>query len=45
LKVFRGKDGKVRIFRPIENARRMNKSAVRLCMPEFPEEKFVEACK
>jgi branched-chain amino acid aminotransferase len=45
LKAFRGKDGKVRIFRPDENAKRLNSSAKRLCMPEFPVEKFVEAVK
>ena len=45
LKAFRGKDGKIRIFRPDENAKRLNSSAKRLCMPEFPVEKFIEAVK
>ena len=45
LKAFRCKDGKVRIFRPDENARRLNSSARHLIMPEFPEERFVEAVK
>ena len=45
LKAFRCKDGKVRIFRPEENARRLNSSARHLIMPEFPVERFVEAVK
>ncbi len=44
LKAFSGEDGKVRLFRPYENARRMNASARRLCMAEVPEDVFVEAC-
>ncbi len=45
MKAFGCKDGKVRIFRPDENARRINSSARHLLMPEFPVEKFVEAVK
>jgi len=45
LKAFRCKDGKVRIFRPEENAKRLNSSARHLIMPEFPVERFVEAVK
>ncbi|MFR9523623.1 MAG: branched-chain amino acid aminotransferase [Rikenellaceae bacterium] len=44
LKAFRGKDGKVRLFRPDENAKRMNRSAEMLCMQSLPVDKFVEAC-
>ncbi|MFI3260074.1 MAG: branched-chain amino acid aminotransferase [Rikenellaceae bacterium] len=44
LKAFRGADGKIRIFRPIDNARRMISSARRLCMALPSEEMFVEAC-
>jgi len=43
LKAYRGKDNKVRLFRWQENAKRMNLSASRLCMPEIPEELFGEA--
>jgi len=43
MKAFRGKDGKVRVFRPDANARRLNNSARQLVMPEFPEERFIEA--
>ena len=45
MKAFRCKDGKVRIFRPEENARRINSSARHLLMPEFPEDRFVEAVR
>lgn len=43
LKAFRGKDGKVRIFRIEENAKRMQSSCRGIKMPEFPIEKFTEA--
>ncbi|MDD5727930.1 MAG: branched-chain amino acid aminotransferase [Victivallales bacterium] len=45
LKAFRCKDGKVRIFRPVENARRLNSTSAYLMMPHFSEEKFVQAVK
>ena len=37
LKAYRRADGKVQLFRPIENIRRMNNSAERLCLPQIPE--------
>ncbi len=43
LKAFMGIDGKVRIFRPYDNARRMNSSARQICMAEVPEDMFVKA--
>jgi branched-chain amino acid aminotransferase len=45
LKAFRGKDGKIRVFRMIENARRMQRSAAGVMMAEVPEELFMEAVK
>jgi len=45
MKAFRCKDGKVRIFRPGANANRINSSARRLLMPEFPVETFIEAVR
>ncbi len=42
LKAYRRRDGKVQLFRPIENIRRMNRSAERLCLPEIPEELALE---
>ena len=38
LKAYRRADGEVQLFRPIENIRRMNTSADRLCLPSIPEE-------
>jgi branched-chain amino acid aminotransferase len=43
LKAFRGKDGKIRIFRPDENALRMAHSAQMISIPVVPEELFLEA--
>jgi branched-chain amino acid aminotransferase len=40
MKGFLGKDGKIRLFRPMENMNRLNRSADRLMMPEF-DGKFV----
>ena len=44
MKAFTGADGKIRIFRPYENAKRMNTSARGIMMAEVPEELFVKAC-
>ncbi len=38
LKAYRRKDGTVQLFRPMENIRRMNTSAERLCLPQIPED-------
>ena len=38
LKAYRRKDGGVQLFRPIENIRRLNNSAERLCLPQIPED-------
>lgn len=45
LKAFRGKDGKVRIFRVEENAKRMQESAKGILLAEVPDEIFIEAVK
>lgn len=45
LKAYRGVDGKTRLFRPDMNAKRANSSNERLCIPQIPEEDFVEAIK
>ena len=42
LKAYRRKDGRVQLFRPIENIRRMNRSAERLCLPQLPEDMAME---
>ena len=38
LKAFRGKDGRVRLFRPQKHVERMSLSARRLCIPELDPE-------
>ena len=44
LKAFRGVDGKIRIFRLEENAKRMRSSAEGLLMQPLPEDIFREMC-
>ena len=43
LKAYRRPDGEIQLFRPLENARRLNRSCDRLCLPQLPEEMFMEA--
>ena len=43
MKAFRGKDGKVRVFRWDENCKRLQRSAQGIMMAEFPEDKFWQA--
>ena len=45
LKAFRGKDDKIRIFRPEANAQRLINSAKGILMEPVPEELFVEMVK
>ena len=45
LKAYKALNGKMLLFRPEQNARRLNRSARKLCMPEIPEEDFVNAVK
>lgn len=45
LKAFETKDGRIVVFRPEENAKRMNRSAERIYMPAVPEELFLDAIK
>ncbi|WP_413489019.1 branched-chain amino acid aminotransferase [Carnobacterium divergens] len=45
LKAYRCKDGSINLFRPEENAKRMQASCRRLLMPEIPVETFINACK
>lgn len=45
LKAYRGKDGKIRIFRPDANAERLQSTCHGILMPELPTEKFCEAMK
>ncbi|GAA0179398.1 branched-chain amino acid aminotransferase [Clostridium sediminicola] len=45
LKAYRTKDNKIQLFRPDENAKRLNESCARVLMPEIPVEKFIDAVK
>ncbi len=45
LKAYRTADGTVQLFRPIENVRRMNTSADRICLPQMDEDMMLEAIK
>ena len=45
LKAYRCQDGSINLFRPDQNAARFARSCTRLLMPEFPQERFVEAIK
>ncbi|MBI2353602.1 MAG: branched-chain amino acid aminotransferase [Deltaproteobacteria bacterium] len=42
LKAYKWADGRIALFRPEMNARRFNHSAGRMCMPDVPEELFLE---
>lgn len=43
LKAYKNSKGESVVFRPEENAKRLNKSAERMCIPEVPEELFQKA--
>ena len=45
LKAYRCKDGSVNLFRPDQNAQRMQNTCDRLLMPQVPTELFIRACK
>ena len=45
LKAHRGPQGEALLFRPYENLKRMNQSAVRMCMPALPEDIFIESIR
>ena len=42
LKAYRRADGGVQLFRPLENIRRMNNSAERMCLPAIDEQDMLE---
>jgi len=41
MKAYKMENGEVATFRPLENFKRLNKSAVRMAIPEVPEEIFM----
>jgi branched-chain amino acid aminotransferase len=45
MKAYRAPDGRIQLFRPYKNAERVNKTNERMCIPELPEDLFVESVK
>ena len=45
MKAFRAADGSINIFRPMENFLRMNRSAERMCIPQFDAGVAMEGLK
>ncbi|MDO4229953.1 MAG: branched-chain amino acid aminotransferase [Capnocytophaga sp.] len=45
MKAYKDDNGSIFLFRPEQNYKRMNQSAVRLAIPEFPEQWFDEGLK
>ncbi len=45
LKVYRRKDGGIQMFRPMENVKRMNRSAERMSLPQMPEKDMLSLIK
>ncbi len=45
MKAYKDDDGNILLFRPLENQKRINISAKRLAIPEFPESYFMEGLK
>ncbi len=45
LKAHRSEKGDILLFRPIDNLNRMNASARRMCMPEIPQEVFIDGIR
>ncbi len=45
MKAYRTADGTIQLFRPDCNAKRMQDSADRLCIPPIPEEDYIQAVK
>lgn len=45
MKAFKDANGHPLLFRPLDNIRRLNRSAIRMGMPEIPEDLFLEGLK
>ena len=45
LKAYRNSEGSVSVFRPLDNFRRFNRSALRMCMPEIDPNLMLDALK
>lgn len=42
MKAYRSQEGKLLLFRPLDNLRRLNISAERMCMPQLPKQVFMD---
>ena len=42
MKAYKNADGDITLFRPQDNLHRLNASAERMCMPQIPEELFMQ---
>lgn len=45
MKAYKTKDNRILMFRPYDNAKRLNEGCKRLCMPQLDEEFFVRSIK
>ncbi|MHB0754643.1 branched-chain amino acid aminotransferase [Polaribacter sp. M15] len=45
MKAYKDADDNVMLFRPLDNCKRLNKSAARLVIPEIPEDIFMDGLK
>ena len=45
MKAYKDADGNTLLFRPLDNCKRLNKSAERLVIPQIPEETFMNGLK
>lgn len=45
LKAYQAEDGRILLFRPDKNIERANNTNKRICIPEIPEEDFLQAIK
>jgi branched-chain amino acid aminotransferase len=45
LKAYKAEDGRILLFRPDKNIERANRSNRRLCIPDIPEDVFLEGLK
>lgn len=45
MKAYRAESGKIQLFRPMENIKRLNNSAERLCLPQLDEEGCLDILK
>jgi branched-chain amino acid aminotransferase len=45
MKAYKDAEGNTLLFRPLENCKRLNKSAERLVIPQIPEETFMRGLK